>query len=521
MFKSIKARLTVTICGILLILFIIQMAANFLLAEKYYVFQKTKMMKDINRQIQEQAGTTEEDIIYAIRTLVFDNGLEILLTDTNFNLIYSNRTFNPEIARQINPQIDQKLSPNTMPQADIQADPRSDLRSDFTDFDFEKYPKSYYKADEPTIIKTNMKDGDRIRLLSKIVQGENTYYLVIRLSVKSISSDMKSTNLFVLYISSFAIIMGSLIVYVIAKQFTKPIEDINKVAIKISNLDFSLRSRDINRKDEIGSLARNINNMSDRLERNIQSLQEANKKLEIDNKYMSEVDEQRKELIANISHELKTPLAILTGYTEMLSNDIPGIDKAFYYETIQDETRKMDILIKNLLNLSDFENRLLNLNMEKINPMELAERIYRKNKLLMEHKEIVGEFYSQPCPVIIADPLYMEVALNNYIANAISYTKKGHKIIIRIKPEGDEVILTVYNEGSHIDEEHMDKIWNSFYREDKSRKRTSQNNIGLGLYIVRSIMNAHHGKYGVRNKDNGVEFWLSFQIDRGPEHGMD
>lgn len=483
MFKSIKTRLTVTICGILFIIFLIQMAANFLFAERYYIYQKTKVMKEVNRQIHELADTEDKDIALDLRELVTDNSVEILLTDENFNILFSNRAMGPPI----NPRIKDN-------------------------FDFEKYPKEYYKADEPTIIRTNVRDGDRIRLLSKLERQNRTYYLVLRLSVKSISADMKSTNMFVLYISLFAIILGSLVVYILAKHFTKPIENINNVAVRISNLDFSLRSADTARKDEIGSLARNINNMSDCLEENILSLKEANNKLELDNKFMSEVDEQRKELIANISHELKTPLAILTGYTEMLGNDVPGIDKAFYLETIQDETRKMDILIKNLLNLSDFENQLFNLNPQEIQIEEFTDKIYRKNKLLMDQKKIISEFSCQCTGRVLADSMYLEVALNNYFSNAISYTKKDGRIYIRLEAKENQAVISVFNEGSGVDEGQIDKIWNSFYREDKSRKRTSQNNIGLGLYIVRSVMNAHHGKCGVINKDNGVEFWVSLKL---------
>jgi|GEM_PF-1011059 two-component system, OmpR family, sensor histidine kinase VanS len=482
MFKSIKARLTVTICGILLIIFTIQMAANFLFAEQYYVYQKTKMMKNVNQQIIHEAKSTDEDMSQIIKNLDIDNNLDIIITDDKFTPIY---TFHSMGAPMMNPQM---IKP---------------------DFDFSKYPKELYVTEKPTIIMTNMQDGDRIRLLSKIEHGGESYYMVIRLSVKSISTDMKSTNMFILYISSFAVIIGCMIVYFITKQLSRPIEDINNVTVHISKLDFSLRSKDIERKDEIGSLARNINNMSLRLEENILSLTEANRKLEIDYKYMSELDEQRKELIANISHELKTPLAILTGYSEILSNDIPGIDKTFYYETIQDEAHKMDILIKNLLNLSDFENRLFQLNMEEINLEELIEKIFRKNTLLMKNKDIVGEYHSEPCKTVIADPMYIEVAVNNYISNAISYTKKGHKIIIKVEPVEEEAVISVFNEGPNINETNIDKIWNSFYREDKARRRTSQNNIGLGLYIVQSIINAHHGKCGVLNKENGVEFWIS------------
>lgn len=487
MFRSIKSRLTFTICGILLFVFFIQMAANFLLADQFYINQKMKMLTDVYHKIDTEFNNSDYSLEYIIRNLYVDRNLEFYIADQNMNIIYTN-----------------KIQPPNLPPMDDKS----------LNFDFRKYPASYYKTSEPTLLKTDMQDMDRIRLISKFEKGGNSYYLAIRLSVQSISDDMKSTNIFILYISGIAIIAGALIVYFISRQFAKPIEDINKVAIHISKLDFSDRARETRRKDEIGSLARNINIMSDRLEENIINLQEANKKLEFDNKYMSEVDEQRKELIANISHELKTPLAILTGYSEMLSNDVPGIDKAFYYETIQDETSKMDILIKTLLNLSDLENSLINLNLEKISIVELTEKIYRKSILLMEEKGIVSELHTKPCGDVMADPLYIELAVNNYLSNAIQYTEPGHKIIVKAEPLDDEVMISVFNEGVKIDEAHMQKIWNSFYREDKSRTRTPQNNIGLGLYIVRTIMNAHHGKCGVMNKEGGVEFWLSIKTVR-------
>ncbi len=486
MFKSIKTRLTLTICGILLFVFIVQIAANFLLSGKYYVYQKTKMMKDVNNQIHRMADSSNENILLLLRSMDINNNLEIIVSDENRKIIYTN-----------------KVVPMQPP----------DQNPGFyrMDFDFNRYPDSYYKADKPTIVKTNWRDGDRIRLLSKIVQGNNTYYLVLRLSVKSISADMRSTNLFLLYIATFAVIVGVFTVYFIARQFTKPIENINMVALKISELDFTVHARDYGKKDEIGSLAHNINKMSERLEENILHLQEANQKLTNDIEYMNKIDEQRVEFIANVSHELKTPLAILSGYTEMLSQDVPGIDRTYYYETILDEAVKMDLLIKNLLNLTNMENRLADIDMQATDLSGLVKQIYRKNSILMEKKGIISECMVDDCKEVMVDPLYMEEAINNYISNAINYTEQGHRIRINAKQKKDEVVISVYNEGKNIADVNLEKIWNSFFREDQSRTRTAENNIGLGLYIVRSIMNAHHGKYGVYNLEDGVEFWLSIK----------
>ncbi|HWT73840.1 MAG TPA: ATP-binding protein [Mobilitalea sp.] len=488
MFRSIKTRLTVTICGVLLLVFSIQLAVNFLFAEKYYEFRKTLLLQDVYHQIMEEAKVSEGSISEIMSNVDFDNNLELIIFDQDKNVVYGNM---PEFFRP---------------------DDKVGAPDKINDLVVMNYPESYYKESEPTILKSDNAPEGRITLLAKLEAGGSPYYLTIQIPIKSISREMKSTNIFILYISTFATIAGGLIVYFIAKQFAKPIEDINKVAINVSNLNFSTRAEESKRKDEIGSLASNINIMSDRLEENIVRLQEANRKLEYDNEVMNKVDEQRKELIANISHELKTPLAILGGYAEMLNNDIPGIDKTFYYETIQDETRKMDIMIQNLLNLSNMENKLANLSLEEVNIVELTEWIYRKNSVLMKNKEILCDFSSQPCGTVLADPLYLEEAINNYISNAIRYTEKGHWLKIRVEQKKDEAVISVYNEGIQINEAHLDKLWNSFYREDTSRTRTSQNNIGLGLYIVRSIMNAHHGKCGVLNKERGVEFWLSLKL---------
>lgn len=485
MFRSIKTRLTVTICGILLFVFLIQLAVNYLFAERYYIFQKTLLLKEVYHQMKELSGSSDgiDEVIEGIDT---DNNLEIILADDDKNLIYSNRPGNNK--------------PDKLGYHEVSRD---------GDFIVKEYQESFFNNSEPTILNSDEENGGKLTLLGKLQVGEMKYYLLIQLPVKSISREMRSTNMFILYISLVALLLGGAFVYFIAKQFTKPIEEINQVMINVSNLNFNARTKVSNRRDEISSLEININLMADRLEENIVSLQEANRKLEYDNEYMNKVDEQRKELIANISHELKTPLAILGGYAEMLGNDIPGIDKTFYYETIQDETRKMNLMIQNLLNLSNIENRLSELQLEEIDMVELCDWIYRKSTVLMKKRGIKYEFISQPCGKILADPNYLEEAINNYIANAIQYTEQGKRITVRVEERNHEVVVSVFNEGITINEAHMDKIWNSFYREDKSRTRTSQNNIGLGLYIVRSIMNAHQGKCGVMNKDNGAEFWLS------------
>ncbi len=474
--------------------FSLQIAANFLFSEKYYVYQKIKTVKEVYEQIKEEAATTDEDIVNIIKKKEIETNFDYFLADETMEVIYSNR----------------------MPMTGGPDNPVKKL----IEFDFRRYPAEAYHGTNPTILKTDHEDGppmradggsDRIRLLGKLTQGDKSYYIAIRLSVKSISDELRTTNVFILTISTFALLMGGSLVYFVARQIAKPIIAINQVAVNVSNMDFDTRAPENHLKDEIGSLARNINSMADRLKDNITCLKEANKKLEEDNEYMNKVDEQRKEFIANISHELKTPLAILTGYTEMLNADVPGIDKDFYYETILDETRKMDILIRNLLGLTNMENSLAQLQSQELDLVSLTEKICRKNEVLIRNKGILFEFQGKDCGLVMGDPYYLEEAITNYLSNAIAYTKAGGQIRVKVEPVEEEVVVSVFNEGIIIPEENLDKLWNSFYREDKSRTRTSQNNVGLGLYIVRTIMNAHHGGYGVRNMENGVEFWISLK----------
>ena len=495
MFKSIKTRLTVTIGAILLTVIALQITANFLFAEKYYVYQKIETLKGVFEQIKQTAAGSDEDIIDIIKQKETETNFDYFLADETMEVIYSNR-----MAILVG-------APNSPPRKMI-------------GFDFRRFPKEAYQSNHPTIQKTDWEEGpptdvdggsDRIRLLGKLEQGGKIYYIAIRLSVKSIRDELRTTSIFILYSSTFVLILGGGLVYIIASQLSKPIVAINQVAVNVSEMDFDTRVPEYNLKDEIGSLARNINIMADRLQDNIKYLTEANKKLEEDNEYMNKVDEQRKEFIANISHELKTPLAILTGYTEMLNTDVPGIDKSFYYETILDETHKMDILIKNLLSLTNMENSLAQLQTQEFSLVELTARIYRKSEVLLKNKGILCEFQSKSRGMVVGDPYYIEEAISNYLSNAISYTDSGKHILVKVESIENEMVVSVFNEGITIREDHLEKIWNSFYREDKSRTRTSQNNVGLGLYIVRSIMDAHHGKYGVRNREDGVEFWLSLK----------
>lgn len=482
MFKSIKTKLTVSILSILLIVFTIQMAANFMFAERYYINKEMKIIEKVYEKISHSAVSNSDKSIIEVVQENKVNNLQFLVANEQLKCIYNS-----------------KKSAYTKNES-------STIKSNFN---FKKKIHLFHKDAKPVLIDKSNNNKDRIQLYGIIERKDTCYYIVIRVSFEGIQEDMRDMNMFILYIASFALVAGGLLVYSIAKKVAKPIEEINQVSIHVSNLDFSHKASEDMSQDEINSLAKNINSMSNKLEESINELTEANKKLEKDNQYMLQVDEIRKEFIANISHELKTPLAVLTGYAEMLYNDVDGIDKNFYYKTILDETIKMNILINKMMSLTSMENQLEKIDFEEINLSRFILCIVQKCEVLFQKKHIKVECdFTKKCQVR-GDRFYLEQVIMNYINNAIQHTEEGKQIIIKVYKKEEKSIVSIYNEGKNIDPRDLDKIWDNFYRADKARTRTDNNNIGLGLYLVRTIMNAHHGHYGVNNLPKGVEFWIS------------
>ena len=217
----------------------------------------------------------------------------------------------------------------------------------------------------------------------------------------------------------------------------------------------------------------------------------------------------RKEFVANVSHELKTPIALLMGYAEMLKSDMPGVDKDFYHNVIIDESKKMNALVTELLDVSKLENELTDLNYETVDLYDLVLWTIEKNKIHFEQDEKNYNFSGDHI-LCECDKLKIEQAITNYITNAIFHSEKGSKIIIKLYQEDENAVFEVYNEGSHIDEKNIEKIWNIFYKADESR--SERKSTGIGLYIVSSVINAHKGEYGVYNTDDGVLFYFKIKL---------
>ena len=297
-------------------------------------------------------------------------------------------------------------------------------------------------------------------------------------------------------------------------KFTKPLIKMSRITEKMSNMDFS-EKLDVKTNDEIGELSSSINHLSDSLDKTLQDLNEKNKKLKDDIEKKQTLEELRKEFISSISHELKTPIAIVRGYAEgaelmIESGDCKGA--AEYCDIIIKESDKMNALVYELLELSRYEIGDSRLECETFELKEFINDFTDSEKIVFEEHGIKCETYIPSGIKCYGDIIKLTMVLNNYISNAISHAEGQKFIKITCEDRPDIVRVFVYNTGSPISQEDIGKIWNSFYRADKSRSR-KEGRFGLGLSIVSAIQNLHGNEFGVENAEDGVTFW--FDISKG------
>ncbi|MBY0754930.1 HAMP domain-containing histidine kinase [Clostridium sardiniense] len=342
----------------------------------------------------------------------------------------------------------------------------------------------------------------------------------IVLSVSSIQPIIEASNViseFYVYIFIGILFICLIISSIFSSLVTHPLKNINHVATKMSKMDFSEKC-ETNRDDEIGNLAKTLNFLSTNLQSSLDDLKEKNKKLEQDIEKERKLETMRKDFVASVSHELKTPIGIIEGYAEGIKDGIvSGHDELVYLETIIDESQKMSKLVSNMLELSKLESGVIKPHFEVFNINRLINKVV--NKLTPDSKErnlnmkfIPKTDYSY----INADIFKMEQVLTNVITNAIKYTPENNNIIVSIDTVNEDYFrISVLNTGTSIPDGENINLFNKFYRLDKSGSRRN-NSTGLGLAIVKNILDLHHFTYDLRNVPKGVlfEFFLKkAQID--------
>ena len=490
--KSVRVRLFMTLSFVILLIILFLILVNSFVFGQFYLYSKTKTLKSVYDVVNNYYnGFQDIDLEIQLEKIAINNNFDILIkNDQNVNVYTSNKDFFSTLGEMS--EMTSRFNNNT-----------GEIIENDENFTIKR-------------IKDN-KNGITYVLLSATL--DNDYLLYIRIPITSIQDSVKISNNFLYLMAGFAILIAAVIVSYVSRKFGDPIAELNDIAKKMSNLDFSHKYRITDTDDEINNLGKSINIMSDKLERTIKQLKRTNIELEKDIEEKSQIDEMRKSFISDVSHELKTPIALIQGYSEGLLENVNTDEESrkFYAEVILDETNKMDRLVKQLLELMKLEYGKREFEDKKFDIVELEKEVVRKAQVMLEEKQVKIKWKTTDEINVFADDFYIEQVISNYLTNAIKHVKERNKeIYIKIENhvdiEKNKVRVKVFNTGENIEEENIARIWNRFFKVDEARNR-KEGGSGIGLSFVKAIMNNYGNSYGVINKENGVEFYIELDLN--------
>ncbi len=338
------------------------------------------------------------------------------------------------------------------------------------------------------------------------------YFFLIQSPLESIQGSVELANRFLVIVGIIAVIIGMGLVYFFSKRLSEPLLELAEISGKMAELNFEAKYTS-GGENEIGILGENFNRMSEKLEQTISELKNANNRLLQDLEQRDKQEKMRSEFLGNVSHELKTPIALIQGYAEGLKEDVntDAESREFYCDVIIDETSKMNHMVKSLLTLNQLESGEEQVEFERFNLTEMVRGILQGMEIFAEQAGAKVQFLQKEAVYVWADEYKAEQVVRNYLGNAFHHVS-GEKIIeIKIEQDGNVARTTVFNTGKSIPEEDLVHIWDKFYKVDKAHTREYGGN-GIGLSIVKAVMESLHQKYGVENYDNGVAFWFELGI---------
>lgn len=468
---KIRNKILITICALILLSLVCQIVFNQFLSKGFFMQQQKGIIAESFEQIK--AGYSDDlDAVnniaenlqdtYGIKTVISDNG-EIVYSSGYSSMMHGQR-------------------PGMKPMfyAEFTATPTVLVIEG---------KGAHGKADQLQLAGCFSHNGAEIRVL-------------MTLQIAAIDNSVSIFTEANIYISIAVLLIGILIALAVSKAISAPITDIEAVSKKIAKLDFSDTANEQDSTFEIAGLARSINQMSRQLAQNLRDLTAANEQLQRDIEYKNKIEGYRREFIASISHEMKTPLALLQIYTENLKNNIQGIDRDYYCDTIIEETEKLSKLVSDMLEISSIDNGFIKLNFEEVDLTELCRDILREYQPILS--ECQTKVSLEESAVVSGDIKYLEQVIKNILNNAVQHTAPGNEIRITLGSADGKACLEVFNQGEHIPEDDLEHLWDAFYRTDKARTRDEKNNVGLGLYIVKTVMDKHGGTCHIENTDGGV-----------------
>lgn len=357
--------------------------------------------------------------------------------------------------------------------------------------------------------KDHMNQAEYLELWGTFANGD---LFLIRSPLESIRESVEITNRFLAYIGLSVLAVSIIIVWFFSKRITQPILELTDISQKMANLDFDAKytGRCAN---EIAVLGANFNKMSERLEQTISELKSANNELQKDIEKKEQLEQMRTEFLGNVSHELKTPIALIQGYAEGLKEGVSDDpeSRAFYCDVIMDEANKMNQMVRNLLTLNQLEFGNEEVTFERFDIVQLVKGVLQSCEILIQQKGVKVNCVMADSVSVWADEFKTEQVIRNYISNALNHVSGENIIEIKIVEKEQTVRVSVFNTGNPIPAYDIPHIWEKFYKVDKAHTREYGGN-GIGLSIVKAIMESFHKEYGVKNYENGVEFYMELDL---------
>lgn len=473
MMNKLRTQAVIAFCLFLILILGGASMFYFLFAEDYYVSKKKSLMNTAFENVRQldldQITYEDNPSITSLETESFS----IIICDKDFKQVYSSKIWNSE---------------------DVIQETMIPAKSLFSENARAIYRKDVFRKP--------------VSLFGLVIQDEHKYYIYIYENTTSIRRSIEYVNHFLVDILLLAVALGIVFAWIICSKIVKPVQNVRTVAQKIAENDFSVRASESVPTYELKQLAQSINQMADKIQRDMNDLNNYNYLLLRQNRNMAEFEDIRKTIVSKMTHELKTPLAIISSQVEMLQYEYDDSKKDYYFSSIMEEIEKMSGLISNILNNSFSDEALPSTLMTREDLSLLLDTLIPKYKCWMTASNINFTSSVQEECFAVFDPVQIEQVVNNYIMNAWNHTSPEYQITLTLRQDEESIYCSVYNEGASIPEEERDRIWKSFYQADRKDSDNKSTEIGLGLFIVRDIISLHHGSYGVFNCRKGVEFWF-------------
>lgn len=504
--RSIRVRLSVLMMSLIAAMVLLVSFFNAFFFEKYYINDRKMMLVESFNTVKDilEDGETvvsenmlgeavsgdlrhNEKLFSVFFQLKNENNINLLIADSNMNKVYSNQADYDDTLQWLR---------------EVYFNPNGSI--------------SVIEQNDDYIIQQGYNKFEGSSFLEIIGNSSDSRYnILMQIPIESIQENVKISNRFFAIAGVIAVVLTGVIAFFMSKLFTEPIKRLSKTAQAAARMDFD-EKYEVKRRDEIGILGESINTMSANLEEYISELKSANIELKKDIEKKEEIDEMRRDFISNVSHELKTPIALIQGYAEGLKDGINDDPEStdFYCEVIIDEANKMNKMVRQLLTLNSLESGKDPISMERFDVVKLLSDIVKTNLIRAEQKGATIEFNDDTPVYVWADEFKIEQVVTNYITNAINHVEavgeEEATIRIRVDKNDKSVCVHVFNTGNQIPEADIGKVWDKFYKVDKARTR-EYGGTGVGLSIVKAIMDAHGRNYGVSNMENGVDFY--FELD--------